>query len=142
MKISVFLSTILICLTCVSFSVAQERKIKVALHKIEGYGTNDSFANKAAQLLEDVLNSDEFKKEVLKGKFNSTNGLSNQQLYDKIMTAHEEEGPGEQDGVVDLMVRTLRIDSDESEWKKPCSKRTIGVDGAGTGITAPSAKTY
>jgi len=52
------------------------------------------------------------------------------------MTAHEEEGPGGQDGVVDLMVRTLRIDSDESDWRKPCDKRTIGVDGAGTGITA------
>jgi hypothetical protein len=136
MKISVFLSTILTFLICVNFSLAQERKIKVALHNIEGYEANESFANKAAQLLEDVLNSDEFKLEVLKGKFKSTNGLSNQQLYDKIMTAHEEEGPGGLDGVVDLRVRTLRIDSDESDWKKPCDNKTIGVDGAGTGITA------
>ncbi len=30
----------------------------------------------------------------------------------------------------------MRIDSDESEWRKPCDDRTIGVDGAGTGITA------
>lgn len=136
MKISAFLATILICLICVNFSSAQEKKITVALHNIEGYGANESFAKKAAQLLEDVLNSDEFKKEVLKRKFNSTNGLSNQQLYDKIMTAHEEEGPGGQEGVVDLRARVLRIDSDESRWKKPCDNRTIGVDGAGTGTTA------
>jgi hypothetical protein len=136
MKISVFLSTILICLICVNFSSAQEKKITVALHSIEGYGANESFAKQAAQLLEDVLNSDEFKKEVLKRTFISTDGLSNQQLYDKIMTAHEEEGPGGQDGVVDLRARVLRIYSDESGWKKPCDKRTIGVDGAGTGTTA------
>jgi hypothetical protein len=76
------------------------------------------------------------KKEVLKGKFNATNGLTNQQLYDKIITAHEENGLGGRDGVVDLRARTLLIDSDESEWKKPCEGITIGVDGAGTGMTA------
>ena len=136
MKISISLSFILICLFCANYSPAQEKKIKVTLHKIEGYGANEIFASQAAQLLEEVLNSDEFKSEVLKRKFNSTNGLSNQQLYDTIMTAHEEAGPGGQDKVVDLMVRTLRTDSDESQWKKPCNKRTIGVDGAGTGFTA------
>lgn len=136
MKRNIFFATILTCLICVSFSLAQEKKITVALHDTQGYGANESFARKAAQLLEDVLNSEEFKKEVLKRKFKSTNGLSNQQIYDKIMAAHEEEGPGGQDGVVDLRARVLRIDSDESEWKKPCNKRTIGVDGAGTGIMA------
>ena len=136
MKISVYLATILFCLVCVNLSSAQEKKITVTLHSIEGYGANESFAKQAGQLLEDVLNSSEFKTEVLKRKFKSTEGLSNQQLYDKIMTAHEEEGPGGQDGVVDLRARVLRIDSDESEWKKPCDNRTIGVDGAGTGTTA------
>ena len=72
----------------------------------------------------------------MKGKFNATNGLTNQQLYDKIITAHEENGLGGRDGVVDLRARTLLIDSDESEWKKPCEGITIGVDGAGTGMTA------
>lgn len=136
MKISILLWSILICLICAGSASAQEKKIKVVLHEVVGYGANEQFAYKAAQLLEDVLNSTEFKTEVLKAEFISTNGLSNQQLYDKIMTAREEDGPGGQDGVVDLRVRTLRIDSDESEWKKPCKKRTIGVDGAGTGITA------
>ncbi len=42
-----------------------------------------------------------------------------------------------QDKVVDLRARTLRTDSDEARWwRKPCRKRTIGVDGAGTNITA------
>jgi hypothetical protein len=135
-KMKTVISTILVWLICVDFSSAQERNIRVTLHAIEGYGTNEPFAYRAAQLLEDVLNSDEFREEVLKGRFNSTEGLSNLQLYQKVMTAHEEEGPGGQDGVVDLRVRTLRIDSDERRWKKPCDGRTIGVDGAGTGITA------
>jgi len=136
MKISVFLPAVLIIMIFTAFSFGQEKKVEVILHDITGYGDDKPFADKAAQVLEDVINSEEFKREVLNSNFKSTKGLTNQQLYDKIMTAHEEDGPGGQDGVVDLKVRTLRINSDESEWKKPCDNATIGVDGAGTGVTA------
>jgi len=136
MKISALLPAALIVATFTAFSFGQEKKVKVTLHDVTGYGDDKSFAYKAAQLLEDVFNSEEFKNEVLNGKFNATNGLTNQQLYDKIMTAHEEDGPGGQNGVVDLRARTLLIDSDESDWKKPCEGKTIGVDGEGTGVTA------
>jgi RNase P/RNase MRP subunit p29 len=135
-KMKTVIPIILAWLICADLSSAQERNVKVTLHTIEGYGANQPFAYRAAQLLEDVLNSDEFKEEILEGRFNSREGLSNLQLYQKIMTAHEAEGPGGQDGVVDLRARTLRIDSDERRWKVPCDRRTIGVDGAGTGITA------
>jgi hypothetical protein len=135
-KLTVVISAVISCSIWADYAWAQERHVRVTLHRIEGYGAHEPFAHRAAQLLEDVLNSDEFKTEVLKGRFNSTQGLTNLQLYQKIMTAHEEEGPGGQDGVVDLRVRILRIESDESRWKKPCDRRTIGVDGAGTGTTA------
>src|SRR5687768_2855841 len=136
MKIGALLPAALIVATFTAFSFGQEKKVKVTLHDVTGYGDHKSFAYKAAQILEDVFNSEEFKNEVLNGKFNATKGLTNQQLYDKIMTAHEEDGPGGQNGVVDLRARTLLIDSDESDWKKPCDGVTIGVDGAGTGVTA------
>lgn len=129
-------AAIVMGLVCSNVVSAQAPKVRVTLREIEGYGANESFAQNAAQLLEDVLNSEEFRKEVLKRRFRSTLGLSNQELYERLMTAHEVEGPGGQDGVVDLRARTLRIDSDESRWKNACAKKTIGVDGAGTGITA------
>lgn len=136
MRISALLSAGLTVLTFTAFAFGQEKKVKVTLHDVTGYGDHKPFAYKAAQILEDVFNSEEFKEEVLKGKFNATKGLTNQQLYDKIMTAQEEAGPGGQSGVVDLRARTLRLDSDESGWKKPCEGTTFGVDGAGTGVTA------
>lgn len=135
MKINTLLLAFLIIFST-GFTFGSEVKITVTLHEVTDYGTNKEFAYKAAKLLENVLNSDEFKTEVLKAKFKATNGFTNQQLYDKIMIAREEDGPGGTDGVVDLRARTLRIYSDESNWKKPCENKTIGVDGAGTGVTA------
>lgn len=136
MNVSALLLAGLIVVTFTAFSFGQEKKVKVKLHDVTDYGDHKPFADKAAQTLEDVFNSEEFKNEVLRGQFNATKGLTNEELYDKIMTAHEVDGPGGQDGVVDLRARTLRIDSDESEWKNPCEGSTIGVDGAGTGVTA------
>lgn len=112
----------------------------VNLHSIEGYGENAQMAEEAASLLERVINSEKFKEKVLSGKYIKTNGLTNQELYDAIMQAHEKQGPGGTDGVIDLRVRTLRIDSDESNWSKNCEigsrAGTIGIDGTGDGVTA------
>ena len=122
--------------TCFSYG----QPVKVELHSIVGYGQNEDFAKKAAKALEKVLNSEEFKTKMLAMTFLRTNGLTNQQLYDLIMKAHEVQGNGGQDGVVDLRVRTLRIDSDESKWKDNCEigsrSGTIGIDGNGDGVTA------
>lgn len=131
-------SLIFLALLFTCFSYGQP--VKVELHSIVGYGQNEDFAKKAAKALEKVLNSEEFKTKMLAMTFLRTNGLTNQQLYDLIMKAHEVQGNGGQDGVVDLRVRTLRIDSDESKWKDNCEigsrSGTIGIDGNGDGVTA------
>ncbi|MCX6352112.1 MAG: hypothetical protein NTX03_09655 [Bacteroidetes bacterium] len=131
---------LLIILSLTTLSFGQPRHITVKLHSVIGYGQNEEFAKKAATALEQVLNSDEFRTRMLAMTYLRTNGLTNQQLYDKIMTAHEEQGDGGQDGVVDLRVRTLRIDGNESKWKDNCEigshSGTIGIDGNGDGVTA------
>jgi hypothetical protein len=131
---------ILIFLTLANVAFGQTQHITVKLHTITGYGQNEEFARKAATALEEVLNSEEFKTRMLSMTYLRTNGLTNQQLYDLIMKAHEVQGEGGQDGVVDLRVRTLRIDGDESIWKDNCEigshSGTIGIDGNGDGVTA------
>ena len=131
---------LLYVLTSITVSFGQTKHITVKLHSIIGYGQNEEFAKKAAIALEQVLNSEEFKTRMLSMVYLRTNGLTNQQLYDKIMTAHEEQGEGGQDGVVDLRVRTLRINEDESKWKDNCEigsrSGTIGIDGKSDGVTA------
>jgi len=134
-----FKSCLLVIFTILSFTtfcLAQNQKVKVKIHSIEGYLNYEEFARKAAALLEDTLNSEEFKAEVLKRKFDRTKGLSNPKLYERIMQAHEQQGDGGEDYVVDLRLRTLDFNGNDSEWRKRCQEKTIGVDGAGTGVTA------
>jgi hypothetical protein len=121
-------------------SFGQIQLIKVEIHSVDGYGQYENFARQAAASLEKVLNSEEFHTKVLAGTYIRTNGLTNQQLYETIMKAHEVQGAGGRDGVVDLRVRTLRIDSDEDKWKNKCEigsySGTIGIDGNSDGVTA------
>jgi len=121
-------------------SIAQTKKVTVELHSVVGYGTHEDFAKRAAIALDSVLNSEEFKNRMLALKFRKTNDMTNQQLYETIMKAHEVQGKGGNDGVVDLYARTLRIDGDESKWKDNCEigshSGTIGIDGNGDGVTA------
>lgn len=135
---NLLLSSIAFCF--VSYLFAQAPQIRVELHSITGYGQHEQFARQAATMLETVLNSDEFRTRMLALEYERTNGLTNQQLYERIMNAHEVQGPGGLDGVVDLSVRTLRINSDESKWADNCeigsSSGTIGIDGNGDGVTA------
>ena len=56
----------------------------------------------AAAALEKVINSKEFKDLGLAGIFVNTNGVTNQQLFNRIPAAHEEQGAGCEDGVIDL----------------------------------------
>ncbi|WP_316846271.1 hypothetical protein [Pedobacter psychrodurus] len=128
---SVFLTTLISLTTLLSYG-----QVKVVLHSVVGYGQNEAFARKAAAALEHVLNSDEFKRKVLDTTFIKTKGYTNQQLYDRIIKAHEVQGEGGQDGVVDLRARTLRVDGDESNWKNNCEGSTLGIDGTGDGVTA------
>lgn len=127
---------LLLSLTTICF--AQNSKVIVKLHSIEGYGEHEEFARKAAKLLEDVLNSKEFEDKVKdkNTKFTKTNGLTNAQLYDRIMLAREQDGNSGADSVVDLRVRTLDLEGADSGWKKYCYGNTIGVDGGGSGVLA------
>ena len=56
------------------------------------------------------------------------------------MRAREVQGPGGTDTVVDLRVRTLNINGNESHWRNNCAigsrSGTIGIDGNGDGVTA------
>jgi len=130
----------LLLILIVTYSFGQNKKVEVKLHSIEGYDEYEQFANRAIIELEKVINSDEFKKRVLAGEYIRTNDLNNQQLFDKIILAQEKQGPGGEDNVVDIRVRTLRINSDESKWKNKCKigsrAGTIGIDGNGDGVTA------
>ncbi|WP_316814480.1 hypothetical protein [Pedobacter nyackensis] len=119
---------------------SQNRSIKVKIHSIKGYNQFEPFAAKAASLLDSVLNSEEFKTEILDGKFTKKNGLSNEQVYNSIIQSHELQGAGGEDGIVDLRLRTINKDEDHEVWLKRCelnsSAGTIGIDGLGDGIFA------
>lgn len=136
MKIKTIFFGLLLALSISTSLFGQTQKVTVKLHSIEGYGEHEEFARKAAKLLEDVLNSKEFEDKVKNATFTKTNNLTNVQLHQTIMTAREKQGDGGEDRVVDLRVRTLRIEGDEADWKKPCEGKTIGIDGNGDGITA------
>ncbi len=135
---TIFLGLTLSLMTMMSFG--QTKRVRVKLHIITGYGQNVEFAQKAAKALEQVLNSVEFRTRMFSMTYLRTNGLKNHELYDKIMSAHEEQGEGGEDDVVDLRVRTLRIDGNESKRKDNCEigsrSGTIGIDGNGDGVSA------
>ncbi|WP_288425794.1 hypothetical protein [uncultured Spirosoma sp.] len=118
----------------------QNQKVSVKIDSIRNYLDHNNFAHSAATVLEKVLNSDEFRNRVLTGKFIRTNGMSNQELYDLIIKAHEIHGKGGKDNVVDLRLRTLTLEEDGAGWLKSCEigspDGTIGVDGGGSGICA------
>lgn len=121
-------------------SFGQTKKVTVKLHSIVGYGQNEAFARKAIAALEDVLNSDEFETRLKAMTFKKTNGLTNQKLYEAIIIAHEQQGPGGDDGVVDLRARTVTLAEDGQKWTQNCqigsTAGTQGIDGSGTGVTA------
>ena len=121
-------------------SNSYSQHIEVKLHSTTDYEGYEDFAKAAIVQMEKVLNSDEFKNKLMEDTYKRTNGLTNKELLQKIKLAREEQGPGGQDRVVDLRVRTLRINSDESRWKNKCKigsrAGTIGIDGNGDGVTA------
>lgn len=112
----------------------------VVIHEMKGYGQDTTFARQAADLLQKVINSPDFKNTVLNNSYHENNGLSSQQIYDLLMQAHEPVGPGGADHVVDLYLRVISEEEDGEVWMRNCepgsSTGTIGIDGAGTGIAA------
>lgn len=111
-------------------------KVRVKLHFVKDYGEHEAFAKKAVELLEKAVNTEAFKKRLLAGSYLRTNGKSNEELYQLVMNAEETQGPGGDKGVIDLRIRTLRIDGDESSWYRNCHGSTIGIDGNGDGVAA------
>lgn len=117
-----------------------QNKVTVKIHNFKNYEGYEQFATEACHRLEKVFNSDKFKQAVLKRKFTKTNGLTNQQIYETIMKAHEVQGDGGMDNCVDLRVRIITLEEDGSRWINNCKldshAGTIGIDGKGDGVTA------
>jgi len=130
--------TILLCV-CSIYSYGQG-SISVKLHSIKGYESYGDFAAKAINKLEETINSDKFKQFVKDGKFTKTNGMSNDEILKTIIKAHELQGEGGKDNVIDLRLRTITLETDGKKWMKNCQldswAGTIGIDGSGDGIAA------
>lgn len=113
--------------------------VKVEVHSIQGYGQHDAFARAAAARLEKVINSSEFHQRVRSGGYGQRQGLTPDDILQRIQGAHEVLGPGGTDGVVDLRLRTMTLEEDGAKWMGNCEPdspaRTIGKDGGSSGIT-------
>lgn len=123
---------------CVAFSSFGQNKVTVKIHSMtEGYRGFENFADSAAKRLECVLNSKKFEEAITRANFTKTNGLSNDEIFATIMRAHEEQGEGGTDGVVDLRVRTVNAEIDKASLvNRYCNGNTIGIDGLGDGVMA------
>ena len=135
-----FTNSMLTTLTFIIISFMASAQVTAVIHAKSGYEGYEAFADRSANILADVLNSEKFQKAIVDGKFTETNGLTNQQIYDLIMLAHETQGPGGTDKVVDLRVRTISKAIDGKKWMRWCRPGswvgTIGKDGGGTGVVA------
>ena len=75
--------------------------IKVKLHSSKGFKPSEqAMVDKAVSMMDRVLNSELFKKKVLAGRFTETNGKTNQEIYDIIMSGDCEYSDA--DGTIDL----------------------------------------
>lgn len=87
--------------------------IKIKVNPQRGMSTAElEKINAAVQGLEKILNSDRFKIELLLAKMTETNGLTNQQVYDKIM-AGDQVINGDEMGVLDFNLVLYR-----KSWSK------------------------
>lgn len=115
-------------------------EVRVIIHSMKDYTPYEAFAYATAAKLEKVLNSKEFLDKLMDARLTLDRGRSNREVYNHLMMAHEESGPGGEDGVVDLRLRIVTREADTQEWMDNCkfgsSTRTIGIDGSGTGINA------
>jgi len=132
---------ITIAFLCFGFqSLVGQSNIRVKLHTMTGYEGHEDFAKLAIQKLEMVVNSEQFKQSILNGNFTKRNGYTNEQIYDLILKAHEIQGKGGQDSVIDLRIRTITLERDGKRWMRNCKigspAGTIGIDGQGDGETA------
>lgn len=68
--------------------------LRIKVHKAEGF-SNEQLQKyfKAVELTQVILNSEEFYKELMKLKLTNTKGMSNQQIYDKMMSGAEDLEP-------------------------------------------------
>lgn len=121
-------------------SVYGQIRTTVMTHSKTGYEGFENFTNETARKLENAINSDKIKRQILDGEFGKTNGLTKQQVYEAIMLAHEIQGDGRQDHVVDLRLRVVSLEKDGKKWMRYCSPGswagTYRIDGGGDGINA------
>lgn len=125
----------------IAINTTNAQIVGVAIHEHQGdYALHKDFVEKARIELQAILNSTEFKDAVLAGEFTQTNDLTNEQLFQTILLAHEAEGPGGTDNVVDLRLRSISVEQDGRRWVRNCKPNswagTIGKDDAGSGMVA------
>jgi hypothetical protein len=114
--------------------------VTVKIDSIVGYGEHEAFARGTAVKLEELLNSPQFKAAVVAEKYTWNKNLEPIDIYNIIMRAHETDGPGGVDSVIDLRLRTITFEHDGQKWMTNCEpgsrSGTIGIDGGNSGIAA------
>ena len=87
-----------------------ESAFKVRIKTVNFSVTNKTKVLKAAELIRQVMNSEEFKNEILDGRFTDTMGLTNLEIYEKIMSGAEVLSP-KKDQKMDLVLETFYADA-------------------------------
>jgi hypothetical protein len=100
--------------------VFTQNRLKVKTHMRNFLSKDQIKVRKAEAILEHIINSDEFREKVLaftwrgKKQFNSNNGLSNQEIYDHLLTGEEILMPNSS-GVMDFDLSLYRS---KNPWSK------------------------
>ncbi|UWX54349.1 hypothetical protein NYZ99_15540 [Maribacter litopenaei] len=126
-----------------SQETANSNQTKIDVFFMKDYGESELFAKEVVSRLELVINSEAFRDSLLSTKMTRKGDISNNELYKRILAAHELNGPGKIKGenyVMDIGFRTLNLNDDDPIWvNKRCvigSKTgTIGLEGGIDGIT-------
>jgi hypothetical protein len=108
--------------------------VGVRVHRMDNYNELESFGNEAAAMLERVVNSPEFARLVVNSEYVNNKGFTSQEIYDRIMGAHETVGSRGVDKVIDLRLRTITPATHSQDWIDACNNITVGADGGGSGI--------
>lgn len=100
----------------------QAPRFKTKIRTVNFSATNRQKVLKAAELIRRVVNSPEFKEEILNGRFTETMGLTNLEIYKKIMHGSERLSP-RVDHEMDLEVETFYADAVTVGYTIPSSSR-------------------
>lgn len=104
-----------------SFSVMATTPLKVKVHALTGADARDEDRiSRAVNIIEEAVNSEEFRATILSLKFTQTN-LSSSQVLTKILDATENFSGGEKNSI-DLFLDMYEERSSTVGWTKPSDK--------------------